>query len=582
MKKLIALLLAVVMIFGLVACGAKEEAAVPVATEEAATPTTDAAAEVAGGDPWDGLETLVIPMYMCTDGFATNRFSDTWLGAYILDKFNIDFEIIAQPADVTSYLTTALVGGDYPAVVYTSDLNVLASYRDAGVLVCLDDYQDQLSTFYASMGEDNINKARSLSADGKAYSWYANTPCGPTMQLGYTSLNDWTVRADQLEEYGLENMPFTYDEWLEFFKAMQAAHPTAPDGTPVYAMSFSGAESWATLSPFQGGYFRDGVRSSTNGAAVFNTETNQFESYYTSESAKACAKFFNDMYKAGCLDPECFTLLDGDVAEKAANGYIYAFTLANWNDAAINASLATVYGDENHAVIQVPFSYKESKQIRPMQIGNSDVLAITDKLQGDNLERFLALLDWFHSEEGQLMYGSGEEGVDYEWQDGKRVPIGKFEEEIVNGFTEGYAYTRGTYESYALSCVLGASWDDCEKDGQPYRLNRSTAIATNLGCTDYQKSIYEKLGWDGQTSWWVENTVLDTKVATYGLVNMTTDDAEYDAGYITCPDLANNYAAKLCFADDFEATWAEFVDALENAGLNEFIDALNAKYDALM
>jgi len=520
-------------------------------------------------------------MYWETVGFTSDRFSDTWLGAYILDKFNIDFEIIAQPADVNSYLTTALVGGDYPEVVCSTDMNVLASYRDAGVLICMDDYQDQLSTFYTTMGEDVLNKARSLSDDGKAYNWYINTPCGPTMQMSYTSLNSWTARADQLEEYGLENMPYTYDEWLEFFKTMQAAHPTAPDGTPAYAMTFAGAEGWGVGSPFQGGAVFDGVHTTATGAAVFNTETNQFEVYYTSESAKACAKFFNDMYKAGCLDPECFTLLDTDVAEKAANGYVYAFTVANWNDAAINASLETVYGDANHAVIQVPFSNADGKQIRPMQVGSNMFLAMTDKLEGDKLDRFLALLDWFHSEEGQLMYGSGEEGVDYEWQDGKRVPIGKFAEEIANGFTEGYAYTRGTYESYALAYVLGSSWADCEKDGQPYRLNRSAEIATEMGTTDYQKSIYEKLGWSSYTSWWVENTVLDPNVVTYGLVNMTSEEAEYDAGYITCPDIANNYAAKLCFADDFEATWAEFVAALDAAGVNEFVDAMNAKYEAL-
>ena len=582
MKKLIALLLAVAMVFGLVACGAKEEAAAPAATEAAAAaPAADAASDAAGGDPWDNLETLVIPLYTSEASlFATDRFSDTWLGAYILDKFNIDFELIAAPADMTSFLTTALVGGDYPAVFTTTDLNVIASYRDAGTLICLDDYQDQLSTFYAAMGEDNINMARSVSADGKAYMWYMNTPQGATMQLSYTNLNSWTARADQLEEYGLENMPYTYDEWLEFFKAMQAAHPTAPDGTPAYAMTFAGAEGWGVGSPFQGGATFDGIHSMTSGAAAFNTQTNQFEVYYTSESAKACAKFFNDLYKAGCLDPECFTLMDGDVAEKAANGYVYAFTVANWNDSAINASLETVYGDANHAVMQVPFGSAD-QQIRTLPVGYNNYLAATDKLQGEDLNRFLALLDWFHSEEGQLMYGSGEEGVDYEWQDGKRVPIGKFAEEIANGFAEGYAYTRGTYECYTLCNVLGSSWADCAKDGQPYRLNKSAAIATELGTTDYQKSIYEQLGWSSYTSWWVENTYRDPNVVTYGMVNMNSEEAEYDAGYVTCPDIAKNYAAKLCFADDFEATWAEFVAALENAGVNEFIDAMNAKYDAL-
>ena len=49
MKKLIALLLALVMVVGLVACGAKEEAAAPAATEAApaATEAAPAATEAA-------------------------------------------------------------------------------------------------------------------------------------------------------------------------------------------------------------------------------------------------------------------------------------------------------------------------------------------------------------------------------------------------------------------------------------------------------------------------------------------------------------------------------------------------------
>ena len=53
MKKLIALLLALVMVIGLVACGAKEEAAAPAATEaakeEAAAPAPEAEAAPAEG-----------------------------------------------------------------------------------------------------------------------------------------------------------------------------------------------------------------------------------------------------------------------------------------------------------------------------------------------------------------------------------------------------------------------------------------------------------------------------------------------------------------------------------------------------
>ena len=61
MKKLIALLLALVMVVGLVACGAKEEAAAPAATE-AAPAATEAAKEEAPAAPADEAQLIGVAM----------------------------------------------------------------------------------------------------------------------------------------------------------------------------------------------------------------------------------------------------------------------------------------------------------------------------------------------------------------------------------------------------------------------------------------------------------------------------------------------------------------------------------------
>ena len=56
MKKLLALLLALVMVIGMVACGAKEEAAAPAATEAApaAPAATEADPDASSDKPYDG------------------------------------------------------------------------------------------------------------------------------------------------------------------------------------------------------------------------------------------------------------------------------------------------------------------------------------------------------------------------------------------------------------------------------------------------------------------------------------------------------------------------------------------------
>ena len=112
MKKLIALLLALVMVIGLVACGAKEEAAAPAATE-AAPAAPEAAPEAPAEEPAE-IPTLSLLMF-------TEWYKSGWeaLVAYIDENaeelgFRIEIEQIAGGAEGEQLLQAKFATGDLP------------------------------------------------------------------------------------------------------------------------------------------------------------------------------------------------------------------------------------------------------------------------------------------------------------------------------------------------------------------------------------------------------------------------------------------------------------------------------------
>ena len=113
MKKLIALLLALVMVVGLVACGAKQEAAAPAAKEEAAAPAAKEEAPAAAGDvvlTWGVYETdnLTAEMYQ------------TIIDAFEADNPGIKIEKMLAVGDSrVAFWKTQYQSGNFPDVVFS-------------------------------------------------------------------------------------------------------------------------------------------------------------------------------------------------------------------------------------------------------------------------------------------------------------------------------------------------------------------------------------------------------------------------------------------------------------------------------
>lgn len=584
MKKLLALVLALVMVLGLFAgCGNTETTTTTETTTETTTTTqkddkeTGTAPE-AEGDKWDNEETLVFTLFTpYLDKFTAEgitMYSQTWFGSIILDKFNIDFELVAQPEDKNTYYMNALAGGDTPAFLQYPSIDVLRAYYDAGALHCIEDYAEYLPDFMASYGDGVLTQLRALYPDGKMWSWGGDTPKGQVLSNGYTGIADITVQGNLIEEYGLDNIPYTLDEWTEFFKTMQEKYPTAPDGTKIYSLCAPGTYIPYFVTDY--GQVRDGdTVFAYENTIGYSYSDGAYYAYAIGDSAKAMAQWFNTLNKEGLLDPESFTTDSPQQAEKAASGYCFAIINNAFSDATINAGLESIYGDQSHSVIQLPFSPNGAEKYMRAGSGTGQNLAVTTAVAKEDMERICAFLNFCRSEEGLMMYGSGVEGVDYEWIDGVRTPIGEYAEDMTSGFSTGYAFRQGMWESYSLATIFGSSWGDYSVDGEPYRLNRLSTSATQMGCNEAQLALYDKMGWETYVDWWNENTEFVDVGHTAGIA-VTPDDPESET-LTELKDVMLRYSSKLVFAEDFDAVWDEYVAEMEAGGINELVDFFNNK-----
>lgn len=207
MKRLLALLLALVMVVGLVACGAKEETAAPVATEAATEPTQPA--------PTQPAEEAVDESKVITDAKAELRvmlstesphlatLAEEWYPKYkeYFPNFEVEFDILSS--GYGDKLKIACASGDMPDIFF----NVGTIAFDTGTALPLDDLIEKYNW------RDNLKGGGSLMpySDGHVY----------TMQDGRDSyyLPQVWYNKDIFEAAGCE-VPTTYDEFVEVCKKL--------------------------------------------------------------------------------------------------------------------------------------------------------------------------------------------------------------------------------------------------------------------------------------------------------------------------------------------------------------------------
>ena len=402
MKKLIAMLLALVMVFGLVACGGEQK------------PAETQAPAVEGGDPVEtqapAEEPIKISMYYADN--PTLPYMDTWLAMVETAKLaNIDLTVEAIPSgsDFSTKVSLALntLENCPDVILYQETYGERASQCLNGAVVPISDYPEWTPNFNAMMEKlgltDEVNGLALM--DGKRYYM-------PALREAAQYDGGLIMRADYLEAKGFE-APKTFDDLYVILKAYKEDYP---DSYPLTHLVAPYVTYRMTMTSFGAPFGKSCAPYAT--VLSWDYEAKDYFLGATSDAAREYLKFMNKLYAEGLLDPEQAPIIDNAVwSNKMASGYSMA-TYAYYDQIGGLEAASEIEGFDLQ--MYAPLEGPAGAHHQPKARASAGIMFPITTAEREDFEQVVRAVDkMFYSEEAAMIWHIGVEGVTYNVVDGK-------------------------------------------------------------------------------------------------------------------------------------------------------------------
>lgn len=564
--KVVCLIIAFTLVFTVVGCGEK--------ASESSPSTTGTSAETSGQKAADSITAEKPPLYTIKLISAPRKIQtsdETVVGKLIKDKFSVVLEYIPYTGDLREKQNLMLAAGDYPEIVELQRDDMVMKYIQAGALVALDDYLPDSQNF-VDRYKDVMPYWRLAAQDGKLYKWELMTPQDSRVWVENT---DVLVRTDALEKQGWPNL-VSEDDYISFLKKSLQDIPET-NGKKTIGLTVSFAEPWG-IQGISGVMYEKSDKHTAaagNEGVIWNTKDSKYEDYFKNGYVRESVRFFNRLYREGLLDKECFTDFGAQTQEKLNNGTPLTVWYETWLMDTANAELQKA-GHPEQQYIKMPIrsnSQVQNNEKRAMRVETSrpfNSVAITKNAKDP--KRIMEMVNYFASDEGQLLAQGGVEGVHYKRENGKRVPT---EEYLANRNNEEYSSKQGI----GIFTIFGAPLQ-LASDGQPYDLAFDPELKDKLGLTDRQKDAFKQLGWANSFDYWLKNGV----EAPTGIVSSIMLDPNTELGRLQAKmvEFRVKNTAKLIVTpksdEEFASMYDNFIKDYEKMNPEKVVDKYNEMY----
>lgn len=542
-KRIVAWLLIMTMVLGLAGCGA-------------ASAGSTAGSE-GGSTAQEGSAAKTITLYPYNAGLQSGPVTG-WLGDYLLEK-GIILEVIPYSEEKTQAM---LASGSLPdIVVFNSATNAKAAL-EAGMLLPLDDYQDQLP----HVMENDILKA------GLDYAReYYGTEDGELSILPFGVGKNTLYAAADTDRYAIKLNYQLYEqigapefEKLEdvipILKEMQQAYPQNEEGMNVYAMNlfsdfdtthFFNMMSIYSILGYHWNYLPYGIE--------YEIETGTPYSIFREDSVyRRGARFMYELNQQGLLDPDSLTqeraTADKKVSSKAS--------VAGW---------AGVPGWAGKGYLPVPFDEFKPSLVTEEPYGK---VGIAISANAENVDTCLKFVDMLADYDALLTLYNGPQGDRWDIKDGKLVMTDKFKEYLEAG---GGTYVLENGEEYSLFNIVSYipnMGNTIEKYGEPFPMTLWTEYV------DRQYETEDAQAWSARYGYKylkdlleAENkmtAVMDTSFVPF----LTPDSDDMKLTLAALKDVIVPSTWELIYAKDdaeFEQIWRRMKQNAEALGLEDVI-----------
>ena len=542
-KRIVAWLLIMTMVLGLAGCGA-------------ASAGSTAGSE-GGSTAQEGSAAKTITLYPYNAGLQSGPVTG-WLGDYLLEK-GIILEVIPYSEEKTQAMQAS---GSLPdIVVFNSATNAKAAL-EAGMLLPLDDYQDQLP----HVMENDILKA------GLDYAReYYGTEDGELSILPFGVGKNTLYAAADTDRYAIKLNYQLYEqigapefEKLEdvipILKEMQQAYPQNEEGMNVYAMNlfsdfdtthFFNMMSIYSILGYHWNYLPYGIE--------YEIETGTPYSIFREDSVyRRGARFMYELNQQGLLDPDSLTqeraTADKKVSSKAS--------VAGW---------AGVPGWAGKGYLPVPFDEFKPSLVTEEPYGK---VGIAISANAENVDTCLKFVDMLADYDALLTLYNGPQGDRWDIKDGKLVMTDKFKEYLEAG---GGTYVLENGEEYSLFNIVSYipnMGNTIEKYGEPFPMTLWTEYV------DRQYETEDAQAWSARYGYKylkdlleAENkmtAVMDTSFVPF----LTPDSDDMKLTLAALKDVIVPSTWELIYAKDdaeFEQIWSRMKQNAEALGLEDVI-----------
>lgn len=556
-RKLISVLLAATMMAAMFA-GCGSDAA-----------STDAKENADGADSTEAGGVKEFTAFFAVPGSEIN--DDNEIQQIIADKTGVKVKetwLTGQTAEEA--VGMMITGGELPDFICGGSGQ--SQLYDADVLVALDDYLDDypnIKNFFTQQQWDQLRQD-----DGHIY-WipqFSNIK-GEEKVCTHNDEAFW-IQARVLKWADYPEIR-TMDQYFDLIERYNEANPTMEDGTENIPYTIL-CDDWRYFCLENAPQFLDGYPN--DGSCIVDPETLTVIDYNTTDTAVKYFQKLNEEYQKGIVDPESFTQTYDEYIAKLSTGRVLGMIDQWWDfaytagDAIKQAGLDAQGCDYIPLPITIDESVKNQWHCSGGVLNVSDGLAITTSCE--DVEAALQFVDDLLSQDIHNLRFWGVEGVDYNVDDN-----GEFyrtEEQRTRAVDTAYKASHTCTYSYF------PQYSGTSDDG--INANKPDGQANEFfdGLNDDVKEAFSAYGVETYVDMIGTNEAPGAWYPMWSYSNSFTTDTEGGMAWNKIGEIKHEYLPQVVMAKDFDAAWAEYMDAYNSCDPGAFIGELQTELDKRM
>lgn len=556
-RKLISVLLAATMMAAMFA-GCGSDAA-----------STDAKENADGADSTEAGGVKEFTAFFAVPGSEIN--DDNEIQQIIADKTGVKVKetwLTGQTAEEA--VGMMITGGELPDFICGGSGQ--SQLYDADVLVALDDYLDDypnIKNFFTQQQWDQLRQD-----DGHIY-WIPqfNNIKGEEKVCTHNDEAFW-IQARVLKWADYPEIR-TMDQYFDLIERYNEANPTMEDGTENIPYTIL-CDDWRYFCLENAPQFLDGYPN--DGSCIVDPETLTVIDYNTTDTAVKYFQKLNEEYQKGIVDPESFTQTYDEYIAKLSTGRVLGMIDQWWDfaytagDAIKQAGLDAQGCDYIPLPITIDESVKNQWHCSGGVLNVSDGLAITTSCE--DVEAALQFVDDLLSQDIHNLRFWGVEGVDYNVDDN-----GEFyrtEEQRTRAVDTAYKASHTCTYSYF------PQYSGTSDDG--INANKPDGQANEFfdGLNDDVKEAFSAYGAETYVDMIGTNEAPGAWYPMWSYSNSFTTDTEGGMAWNKIGEIKHEYLPQVVMAKDFDAAWAEYMDAYNSCDPGAFIGELQTELDKRM